>query len=428
MKKNTLFACFLAILSFSACKETEITPENNKEFPISIEVKQTPNGLEISWPEAKLTGFKTYKLTRQIDSLNFNIFSQSTDTTWVIDDFAQTKILDRNLPVAGKIFYQLSVTTKDRTFKSKMVAYKRKDIISFENLTYDFKVINPTKNLIYLLNNTEDRIKSIDLETSVVSNEVIIPSKSLNIFSFSQADPNYFYFVSADEILIYDAVSLTLKGSLKNSNPSLYQFNSVTSYNGKFYVSLYSYECLVRVFDEKGAELETYKTNINFSYENIIKSMPSQKRLVVFRTSSSNYDAVTLDLKDDGRILSSKKVSNTTDYPFGANMWAVAPNGKNMVTRNKYAMDKDLKILKNNLSISSSGNQEAYYSPDSKYIVIDDQLATSSILETDNFQLIKNLQFGNNGFSGGDVTFLSNSEVINVSEKTIFTSATKTNA
>ncbi len=413
MYKLTLFACFLAVFTFSSCKEADITPENNKEFPITIEVKQGANGLEITWPEVKINGFENYVLQRKGDSTN--VFNQFTDTVWMIDDFTRTKIIDRNLPLSGKIYYKLGVVTKDRLLESNQVAFKRNDIFSFENLNYNYIIANPTKSLVYLVSTSSQTIRAINIETGVLGKEVTIPGIGNNTFLFRQEDPDNIYAITGEEIRVYDAVTLGLKATLKNSDYPNSNFFRITSSNGKYYVSMSSYPLIIRVFDNKGPLEKIYTTTHNISYQMDIRVLPNQKKLILFdASSSSNNEGAIILLDDNGNIKSNNKVTNNSNV-FGAYLWSIAPNGENMVLNSKYVFNKNLSLIATIAGSSSSNGNPLLYSPDSKYLLSDNGFFDKSILETDKFEVVSTVPLKNSSTTN---TFhlLTNNEIITLSE------------
>jgi hypothetical protein len=414
MYKLSIFSFLLGIVTFWGCKEPDITPDNNKEFPIAIEVKENPkSGVEISWPKVNINKFENYTLIRSADSIGFS--GQIGDTLWVVDDIDQTKIIDKNLPLIGKMYYRFFVNIKGRVLQSKTVAYKRKDIFSFDNLTYNNIFYNPLKNLIYLQNGQS--IQTINTETGVLSKNANLPSASTKNLVSRPEDPDNIYLISEDQIEIYDAVTLKLRQTLKNPNYPTDRFVSITSGYGKYYVTIYGYPMKVKVFDATSkALLKTYNTIYNVDSRMSLRILPAQKRLLaLYENNSQDDEAILLDLDDSGNIISSNIIVDNT-YPFSSFNCAITPNGENIIFNRKAIMDKDLKqigILPN----FNSSNTVPIYSPDGAHILTNDGFSNFQIIEMKDFQPIRTIPFKNSSsFNFSSAIFLTNTEYVSLGE------------
>ncbi len=413
MYKLSIFSFFLGIITFWGCKEPDITPDNNKEFPIAIKVKENPSGgLEISWPKVNINKFENYTLLRSADSLGFSGFN--SDTLWTIDDIEQTKIIDKNLPLLGKIYYRFSVNVKDRELQAKTVLYQRKDIFSFDNIVYNSIFYNPSKNLIYLFNN--QNVQTINVQTGVLSKVITMSSVSGKNFRLNQEDPDNIYFVGEDQIEIYDAVTLTLRQTLVNTNYPTDRFVGVTSGYGKYYVTMYGNLTKVKVFDAASkALLKTYNTGISMDYYMGIRILPGQKRLIAFSSNNQDDEAILFNLDDNGNIISHNKIIDNT-FPFSDFLCSIAPNGENIVLNKGYVMNKDLKQI-GTVPIINSSNGISSYSPDGLYLLTNNGFSSYQIIDMRNLQIIKNIPFKNNSsFNFNFIVFLTNTEYISLGE------------
>jgi hypothetical protein len=421
MYKLSLFSFLLGIITFWGCKEPDITPDNNKEFPIAIEVKENPEGgVEVTWPKVNINKFDNYTLIRSLDSLNFS--PQFGDTLWVIDDIDQTKIIDKNLPLVGKMYYRFSANLKERSLQSKTVSYQRKDIFSFDNIVYDTKFYNPIKGLIYLVNSNNRTIRTINIETGAISKEVNIISIGTKVLTFRNEDPDNIYSIGEDQIEIYDATTLALRQTLKNPNYPTDRFVSITSGYGKYYVTMYGYPLKIKVFDAATkALLKTHSTGFNIDSRMVIRIFPNQKRLLSYYENGGQDDeAILIDLDDNGNIMSSNKVVDIS-YPFNSYNCAIAPDGESVIFNKKNIMDKDLKSLAILNSVASNPGTLPYYSPNSAYLISDDGFSSSFIINMKDYQILKTIPFksSSSSFVSSSPIFLTNKEYVSFGEQFI---------
>jgi hypothetical protein len=419
MYKLSIFSFLLGIVTLWGCKEPDITPENNKDFPIAINVKANPSGgVEIYWDKVNINKFDNYTLIRSVDSLNFS--PQFGDTLWVVDDINQTKIIDKNLPLLNKVYYTLSVNIKGRVLQSKSEPFQRTDILSFDNVIYDSRLVNPTKGIIYLINSNNRTMRTINIETGVLSKEVNMPSLGIKTLTLRAEDPDNLYFVAEDKIEIYDATTLELRQTLKNSNYPTDRFVSIISGYGKYYVTIYGYPLKVKVFDATSkALLKTYSTTYNIDSRMVIRIFPNQKRLLSYYENGGQDDeAILIDLDDNGNIMSSNKVVDVS-YPFNSYNCVIAPNGESVIFNKKIIMDKNLKELSPFPGFGSNSGTFPHYSPNSLYVLSDDGFSSSSIIDMKNYQVLRTIPFKNtnSGFISSSPLFLTNTEYVSFGEQ-----------
>lgn len=298
--------------------------------------------------------------------------------------------------------------------QAKTVLYQRKDIFSFDNIVYNSIFYNPSKNLIYLFNN--QNVQTINVQTGVLSKVITMSSVSGKNFRLNQEDPDNIYFVGEDQIEIYDAVTLTLRQTLLNTNYPTDRFVGVTSGYGKYYVTMYGNLTKVKVFDAASkALLKTYNTGISMDYYMGIRILPGQKRLIAFSSNNQDDEAILFNLDDNGNIISHNKIIDNT-FPFSDFLCSIAPNGENIVLNKGYVMNKDLKQI-GTVPIINSSNGISSYSPDGLYLLTNNGFSSYQIIDMRNLQIIKNIPFKNNSsFNFNFIVFLTNTEYISLGE------------
>lgn len=368
MIKFYFLGLFTILLLFS-CAKPELIPDGDKEFPLQLTFNKVANGIEVSWPEVKINNFQTYVLTRQNDSL---IFNQTTDTTWTIDEYSTTKILDKTSNISPRFFYKLTAKSLTRTLTSKLTAYERSDLLLVENINFNQILANPALGLIYIY----ERFPSTSIRIIDINKRTVTPPINLGITLVSSSSrlvlnsesSNHLFLLDNNGFYDFDAKTLELKSSLTPTSSIIGAINSIATANDYIYTIQNNTSLSPDVFSIKTGKIISPGSTQSLLLANLktLRYLPNTDKLLMLDNSSSAKNAVTYDIDADGGIKDAKLITSSSNYLSGNN-FAMASDGSTLISSTVgelYNANFQLMFqFTNNSSIS------AYtYSPDNKYV------------------------------------------------------------
>jgi hypothetical protein len=364
------FFGLLTILLLFSCAKPELNADGDREFPLQLSFKKVANGIEVSWDEVKINNFQTYVLTRQSDSLFFNT---STDTTWTIDDYATTKILDKTTIISPKLFYKITAKSLTRTLTSKQTAYERSDLLLFENITFNQILANAALGLIYIY----ERFPSTTIRVIDINKRTITPPISLGITLSSSTSrlvlnsesPNHLFLLDNNGFYDFDAKTLELKSSLTPTNSSIGTINSIATANDYIYTIQNNSTISPDVFSIKTGNIISPGTTQNLLVANLktLRYLPNPNKLLMLDNSSSAKSVVTYTINIDGTIKDPKLITTSSNGYLTGNNFAMAGDGSTFVSTTLGELyNANVQLM---FQFPSNSSISGYtYSPDSKYI------------------------------------------------------------
>jgi hypothetical protein len=407
MRRTAIFTFATLSLFCYSCLKHENNPDDNKEFPITLDIKQSSAGIEVSWTKTNISNFREYKVFRSLDSLTLDA---NADTTWIVDNLNNTKIIDGNLPITDKVFYRVIASSTNLTLKSAIKSYFRADLVTFRDITFTTLTHNAAKNLIYAFNKSfsgEIRVLDLDKRTKSAPISVINSSGSSSVkLVASIENPDNTYLINFEKVSILDPLTLAEKKSF--STPNFLAITDATGFGDLIYFTQQGTSKTLDVYDgnNKANQIVYAGTNSNFfASTKIVKYLSGKKRVYVFDNSTSAAkQALQLDLNKDGiPINNGVVITKTTPGALATSSTgvAVSPNGNSLIVGST-VYDSNLEVLFTLPSMSSlfaSSSTGAplnfCYSPDGNHLAYRTASNNIRILDADTFDEVYNFKIPN---------------------------------
>jgi hypothetical protein len=416
MLKNIIFLGLLLSL-FLACSRETPNPDDNKDFPLDITLTEQGENVEISWEEVRVSNFVEYKVFRQTDSVFFS--NLGTDTTWVVRDVSQTKVIDKTVPPFGKIFYRVEAVLSNRQLSSVSQSYTRKDFTGFADIQFTNITPIAVNNELYFSNTSSGIVSIGNLNTRVLrrnidfsstpfsaSNISILPENPQILYSFGGQDAAVFDVKASERLFNVGPLGLVAPSTMVYMPGSKYVYVSISDgYNG------------LHIYDtEQGKYVEQSNVTFsNFASSKELRFLPNKNKLLMFdKGSSTNTEVIVYTLKPNGLLQSVTKVKKTTPMT-GANL-AISPDGSKILTGTSGQIyDSDLNLI-GKLNTSPNSAQANYtFSPDGKYLAYRTSTGNIMVLDTEKWVELKQFNVKSVSSSLGTLFFfnfyITNSEV-----------------
>lgn len=406
MRKTAIFTFATLCLFCYSCLKHENNPNDNKDFPITLDIKQSSAGIEVSWTKTNISNFREYKVFRSFDSLTIDI---NADTTWIVDNLNNTKIIDRNLPITDKVFYRVIALSTSLTLKSAIKSYFRADLVAFRDVNFTTLTHNAAKNVIYAFNKSfSGEIRVLDLDKRTKSLPIAVPNSSGSSKLIAPIEnPNNTYLINFEKLSVLDPFTLAEKRSF--SSPNFSTITDATGFGDLIYFTQQLASKTLDVYDgnNKANQIVYSGTNSNFLVSTkIIKYLSGKKRVYIFDNSSSiSKQALRIDLDDDGVPFNNGVVITKTSNGALATTTtgvAVSPNGNSLIVGNT-VYDSDLEVLftlpsMTTLFVGSTSTGlplNFCYSPDGNYLAYRTSSNNIRILDANTFDEVYNYKIPN---------------------------------
>ncbi len=433
MRKTAIFTFATLCLFCYSCLKHENNPNDNKDFPITLDIKQSSAGIEVSWTKTNISNFREYKVFRSFDSLTIDT---NADTTWIVDNLNNTKIIDRNLPITDKVFYRVIALSTNLTLKSAIKSYFRTDLVAFRDVTFTTLTHNAAKNVIYAFNKSfSGEIRVLDLDKRTKSLPIAVPNSSGSSKLIAPIEnPNNTYLINFEKLSVLDPFTLVEKRSF--SSPNLSTITDATGFGDLIYFTQQLASKTLDVYDgnNKANQIVYSGTNSNFLVSTkIVKYLSGKKRVYIFDNfTSAAKQALRIDLDDNGIPLNNGVVITKTSSGALATTTtgvAVSPNGNSLIVGST-VYDSDLEVLftlpsMSTLFVSSSTGAPLNfcYSPDGNYLAYRTSSNNIRILDANTFDEVYNYKIPNitvtNSFQPRFNSFyITNNQLIAISTAT----------
>lgn len=410
MKKYFIHLCALLFIGFIACTKHDANPDDNNEFPLKLKVNKLNNGnIELTWDEVKVNGFSQYTITRQVDSTFFNF---STDTTWVIDNYSTTKIIDKNPPIEQFIYYKITAKSNNGiNLRSALTAYEQKDILSVKNINFNTIHSNLANNEFYFFNGS-NIISAYNIQTQTLNRNIIQTQQfnSLNFYFFPE-HPNELYTREGLDMFVTSAQTFKNKVSFPFDN--IYFIQSAVSNNENlFYTTNSDSYGGIKVYDTNTKTyIQDYKITSFFASSRSLRYLNNAKKLYMIDAPNTS-NIMILTLNSTGNISSRSVVSLSQEW----NSFYMFSPTKNQIISLNTGNVYDANFSKTSIISNLKNSTAASFSPDGKYFAYYDNVFRIRILETENFTEVNSYEVSSQFSSSQKSTFagfgLSNDKVV----------------
>lgn len=385
MKKYIIHLCALLIIGFIACTKHESNPDDNNEFPLKLKVNKLSNGsIELTWDEVKVTSFSQYTITRQADS---TFFSFGTDTTWVIDNYNTTKLIDKNPPFEQFVYYKITAKSNNGVnIRSALTPYEQKDILTVKNVAFSNIFNNLANDEIYLSNN--NNVSAYNLKTQTLSKNIIqSPLFNSILFNFYPELPNDLFYREGQEMTIISAKTFKPKTTFMMNN-GVYVQSAVSNNDNLYYTTNSDSYGGILVYDATTqTSIQDYKITSFFASTRQLRYLPSAKKLYMIDGNSTN-NIMILNLNSSGTISSRSTVNLNSEWNpnfiFSPTQSKIVSPTTGNVYDASFAKINNISTIKN-ITLAS-------FSPDGKYFAFLDNFSRIKVLETQSFKEIKSYE------------------------------------